>query len=65
MFKHIVVKLLKSETQKVLKAVNRKIYITFKEIRVSYRNSGSQKTMIDCFNMLGGEITVFLEIYTQ
>lgn len=55
MFKHIIIKLLKTRTQKVLKAVNRKIYITFKEIRVSYRNSGSQKTMLDSFNMLGGK----------
>lgn len=55
MFKHIIVKLLKARIQKVLKAVNRKSSITLKEIRISYNNSGRQKTVIDGFNMLGGK----------
>lgn len=55
--KHIIVKLLNTK-KKTLKAVNRKnIYITFKEIRISFRNNGSQKTMVNSFNMpAGGEI---------
>ena len=52
--KGIIVKLSKTKYKEILKADNRKRSITFKE--KIYRNSGSQKTMIDSFNMLAAKI---------
>lgn len=57
--KDIVVRLLKTKQREDIKSSQIE-----KEI-ISYRNNGSQKTMIDNFNMLLGKIPANLEFYTQ